>query len=1481
MRLPFALLALLLAAPALLSPLLAAPALLSPLLAAPALALPPPPAIPAPLLPWVPWVLHAEPDLLCAGFADARACEWPGHLTLRLDDDGGTFALDVWLDKDGVVRLPGDRDAWPQDVKGAALEPAAVQETDGLPGLRLARGHHTVTGRFAWTTVPEVLAVPEETGLVDLALRGKGVDQVRREGNRLFLQQEGGREATVVDTLTATVARKLNDGVPLRVTTRLTLRVAGRARDLVLGRVLLAGSRPVAIQSELPVQVAPDGAVRVHGRPGTHVIDIEAVLALPEHAGAVTKLAVPHLAPGLFAPQETWVWVPVETLRSVDLTGLQPIDPERTQLAADWKPLGRSHLAEPGQVLTLTQTRRGEAEPPPNRIDVVRELWLDLDGTGLTARDRLTGDLHQGWRLDVAPGTELGRVGKNANAWLVTVNPQSKRPGVEVRDGKLDLEADSRVKEQLSDLGAVGWDFDAHSLRATLHLPPGWTLFGASGVDEVPATWLDSWTLFDFFFVLMLALGTGRLLGWRWGLVALLGLALCHGQDEAPEWLWLNALAALALLRVLPPGLFRKAVALWHALAILLLVLALIPFARDQLRHGLQPQVAKDGKAAMAYAVDGRYEDSGGDFGLGMAKEAAPTVTTVASPAPEPPQEIQAAQAEPQQMQASANVANKLQGGLFRSNVGDAVSGKMSASDSGGRKDSSGYLQRKLQQVDPNAVVQTGPGVPRWNWQRLELKWTGPVQKDHRVSLWLVSPRQNLLLAVLRVVLVLLLGLRLLDAKRLRGLLTRLQPPVPTAVLLLAGLLLLGSVQPAQALEGGPRDDVLRQLRERLVQAQACDGPCVVVPLLELRLDGQNATLTAEIHAQRDASWALPGPTDPLLLREVALDGIPTKQLRRQAGGLVAVRVPAGRHVVTVTGSLVRRTVVTVQLDPHALPRRVKFVSTDWAIDGLDEHGVPDNSLQLTRIAAAVDPSRAVTPGQAEAQGPASIAAELPPWFDVERQLDLGLPWQVHTVVRRLDAERPVLAKVPLLPGESVITDGIRVEAGPNGARVALVHFPRDVKEVTYEAELPVAPTLTLTAPTDLPWTETWRLSCSPIWRCSWPTASGSAQMQGSGSVQMQGSGSVQLQGMPPLHTRDPADAALRPTWQPWPGETLHLTVVRPEGAPGQAVTVDSVDYRVTPGQRLLQAVLTLSVRASQGGWRTLTLPEGAEVQTVTHDGKPRTIRPQGRALRLPLEPGAQTLVVRWQQPWQRGLREVAPAVDLGGPAANVQVAIVLGEDRWLLWAHGPDWGPAVLFWSHLALLVLAALALGRLQGPPLRTHQWLLLALGLGQLPAALWLVVVGWFMALAWRRARAVTEPPMHSFAHDVAQVALGGWTLAALGVLYAAIHQNLLGEVDMQVRGAGSSEKLLQWYADRIDGKLPEVGVLSLPLLAWRLTMLAWALWLVWALLGWLQGAGRSFGTGGLWRPLPRRASRVMTAADVVPPPRTDIPPPPVRG
>jgi hypothetical protein len=100
--------------------------------------------------------------------------------------------------------------------------------------------------------------------------------------------------------------------------------------------------------------------------------------------------------------------------------------------------------------------------------------------------------------------------------------------------------------------------------------------------------------------------------------------------------------------------------------------------------------------------------------------------------------------------------------------------------------------------------------------------------------------------------------------------------------------------------------------------------------------------------------------------------------------------------------------------------------------------------------------------------------------------------------------------------------------------------------------------------------------------------------------------------------------------------------------------------------------------------------------------------------------------------------------------------------------------------------------------------------------------------------------------------------------------------MGTPDMQIRGNGSSAELLQWFQDRTENVPERPSVISVPMLAYRGAMLAWALWLAISLLRWLRWGFQSFSTGGLWKKGEPRKPRI--SAPVIPaepPPKNDAP------
>ncbi len=1326
-------------------------------------------SIPPELERWKPWVLHGREAHFCPityNNGEVFQCLWPSSLQLSLDPKGGRFAQEWQVFVKQWVALPGGGSTlWPRDVKvdGKAVPVIARGE---FPMVRLTPGKHVIEGSFAWNEMPEMMNVPAASGLVSLVIDGRRIElPLLDDAGRLWLQQRAAA-GTQEDRVEVKIYRLLDDTIPMQATNLLKINVSGQAREVKLDGVLLDKAVPLSMQSPLPARLSPTGELLLQVRPGRWEVRI-----LSRFEEPVRQLGPVSGAYG----QEVWSFQAQNQLRMVQIEGVSGVDPKQTDVPKEWAEFPAYYVAAEA-VMTFKEIRRGDPDPAPDMLNLKRTWWLDFAGTGFTIQDQIDGTMSRQWYLAMNAPALLGRVSVDGADQLITSQGPEKKAGVELRKGHLNLVAESRYESSHQPLPAVGWDHDFQSVSGVLNLPPGWRLLSAGGVDVIPGTWFERWTLLDLFVVLIIALAVCKLWNWRWGFLALLTLGLTYHEPGAPRLVWLGLLAAVALLRILPEGWARRWVVAIRLVALVLLLVIAIPFMVQQIRWGIYPQLEP------LRGARGMVWDAG------------------VEPVPQPPLEQQEPPA-PSSRKRKAPASSLTLSESYRDQVDPA-------------KEKAALTQ------DPKALIQTGPGLPSWTWRAVNMKWNGPVARNQEIRLWLLCPAVNLGLAFVRVLLLALLVFLMLDLRQWKE-----RGFAGAVAVVLCGLLLL---PPAAAGAAGeavfPPPDLLKQLENRLLEPPDCLPLCAQSPNMELQVTTESLRLLFQLHAAIDTAVPLPGNTRSWLPEKILLDTRTAEGLLRDTDGLLWLLVPAGLHTVTLQGKVPPGD--AFQLSLPLRPHQVKIISTGWDVQGVHDDGQVEASLQLTRQAK-------------ERLRPGDLAgSQLPPLLRIERELSLGLSWQGATRVRRVTPPgSAVVVAVPLLAGESVTTPGIRVADGK-----ALVNMEPGASEITWNSSLERHPEIRLEATGGeggVAWSETWILDASPIWHCD-------------------------LAGIPVIHYQDGA-GFWKPQWQPWPGESVTIRVSRPEAIPGQLVTIDEAKLELTPGERFNKAGLTLTIRTSQGGQHTLTLPPEAALQQVQINGKTQPIRQEGRAVVVPLQPGMQKVALEWHQGRESGWLTRTPEVSVGGPeqrAVNATVTFKMERNRWLLWAWGPRLGPAVLFWSTLLVVMLAAFGLGKIPWTPLKSRHWLLLGLGLTQVSPLVAILIVGWLLALGLREKLALPEAP---FTYDLTQFLLVAWTLAALGGLYLSIERGLLGIPDMQIAGNGSSDFLLRWTEDRIGATLPQPWVLSLPMFVYRTLMLLWALWLAQALLRWLSWGWQSFSKGGIWRKVTRHRPEPPAAAN----------------
>ncbi len=1062
------------------------------------------------------------------------------------------------------------------------------------------------------------------------------------------------------------------------------------------------------------------------------------------------------------ADSEIWSYQADDRLRVTAAEGLEPVDPIRVQVPDEWQELPAFRVRE-GDVFTVVERSRGMAAVD-NELVLGREMWFDFSGDGFVVRDQIGGTMRSGWRLDMQPPFTLASATEYGENLLVTSGEVEGETGIEVRRSDVDVVAIGRTEARGS-MPVTGWATPFASVSSMLFLPPGHKLLAAPGADGAGGSWVGQWQLLDYFLVLIITIAAWKLFGRGTGIIALFALTLSYNELGAPAWLWLNLLAGVALLRVTPVGRLRTTVRTYFGVSALLLVFALIPFIAGQLTVAIYPQL----EPQYGYATPGR-------FAIGPSAMVEPAAA---------PAEVQRARKQGEAM---------LQADMPAESIEEIVVT--------GAKVTTNYAR-----YAPNAIVQAGPGIPSWQWNAYRLRWSGPVSAEQDLRL-MILPRWFVTVARFAEVALLLAFAAAFAAEVLKR---RINLPGGLGIGRSAGSLLvvgvLGmtmAISPAEAQT--PDRELLKELETRLLKPPECAPTCADVVAATVSVGADSVAIELSVHALESVAIPLPSANGGWRPTAVAVNGAGARVLRTSNGSLW-LQVAPGRQRVTLRGGIGE--VDSLEIPFPAPPRVIEVNANGWFVAGIQDRRLLSGSLQLSRLRS--DDGSAGTPRWESSRFPAFVS--------ITRSIELGLDWRVTTTVNRIaPIEGALSLELPLITGESVVTEDLEVEDG----RLKLTMNPRQ-SSVTWQSNLPRTSPLELTAAAGEAWTETWFVGAGAVWH-------------------------AEFSGVPETAPRSSSAGVRMAEFHPRGGESLTVVATRPEAVEGSTLAFDSVELDLEQGARTANVELSLSYRATRGKQHVIRLPESAQVTEVLIDWENQPLRAVDGELTVPILPGEHQISISWRQDGDVSFATLSPEVDIGAPAGNIRLNTQLEPNRWLLATNGPRLGPAVLYWSELVVLILIAVILGRTGLTPLRTWHWLLLGLGFSTFNWPAMGFVVVWLLAVG---ARERWRVDLNWWKHNLVQVGLIVLTVIALGTILASLPQGLLGLPDMDVRGDRSYGNSLSWFADRSESLLPQTVALTVPIWVYKVLILAWALWLSFALISWLPWTWRTFAQDGFFR------------------------------
>ena len=1116
---------------------------------------------------------------------------------------------------------------------------------------------------------------------------------------------------------------------------------------------------------------------------------------------AAGKIAIPA-AHGLWSKQEIWSFQADDRLRVAAVEGSEGIDPAQANVPPEWRRFPSFRLM-PGAAIEVVERSRGLSleDQDGNRLALQRQLYLDFDHQGFTFVDQLSGQMRSHWRLDLMKPYQLMSAEIAGDNLLITRGADANSTGIEVRTPQLMLSALGRLDESAV-MPATGWSARFERVSGILNLPPGYRLLAVRHADSAPGAWIEQWGLLDLFLLLITTVLAFRARGAWFAAAAFGAVLLVYQEDNGFVWLLLWIMLAIVLLRVAPAGWPRTA-AVWIRNGLMVsFLIALVPFAISQLRFALYPQLA----------------DQGGFYGRESVGNLRRDLK-VAAPAPAS-QGDEAKDAMEQPTVASMGMAN--------SSMAIANSKKWSAAPP-----PHSYNQRYA----PSTLLQAGPGRPQWRFRSYPYSWNGPVDVAQSVQFIIIAPW---LVALWRLLGVGLLGYLLLEGLRtgvdLRGDWRSLRewrqsqtgqnasaagptgtagPTVLLALLMLCSLIAWSDARAAST----PDPQLLNELRTRISEPPHCLPTCLEVLTARVGATPESLEVDLQVSALATVALPLPNAAHGLELEGVTLDGA-SPGVYRDSNGVSFIALRSGVHSVVIKG---RPATESLELNFAQVPRVISVNATGWNVTGITDGRMIANTLELVRH------------HQAGESASLEKSAQAAPYVRVHRHVRLDLDWSVTTTVERLSpAHGGFSLTIPVLKDESVLTDGIDTQNG----RGVLVGFDSSALQFMWQSALRPVDAINLTAPRDVPWVEVWSFDISPLW-------------------------SVQFQGLPAVTPQNVDPASWSFEYYPRPGESLALQVSRPMAVKGETLAIDSVSLTTLLGRRSSDATLGLTYRSTQGGRHAIHLPSGARVNTVTLDATVVPIRPDKDELPLAILPGEHRLEVSWQQGDAAAWKVTGPALDLHSASSNITTIVRLPADRWILFAGGDGVGPVILYWGELLAFTVLAVLLGRSRHSPLRVHEWLLLGLGLSTFSWTALVLFAAWLFAMRWRQY--YDSSALSDSRFKAMQVAL--WLLSVIAgfSLIATFRTALLASPDMRIVGAGQSVEQLSWFVDKSAGALPHVWVISISMWWYKLAMLAWTLWLAFALARWGRIAWNALGRQGWWRSA-STAPTVLRPADL---------------
>ncbi|WP_235839723.1 hypothetical protein [Cognaticolwellia mytili] len=715
-----------------------------------------------------------------------------------------------------------------------------------------------------------------------------------------------------------------------------------------------------------------------------------------------------------------------------------------------------------------------------------------------------------------------------------------------------------------------------------------------------------------------------------------------------------------------------------------------------------------------------------------------------------------------------------------------------------------------MERYQTDALIQAGSGIPNWQWNAYQINWHSPVAENQMFDVIVLSKNSYRVVKIAGVLLSLMwLILMLKDLIKPRISDFRAQA---LTVILAMFVLFPGASVTTEAAEF-PQQQLLNELKQRVLAAPNCAPSCALINQLTVDSEEKSLQLTLVVHANADTAVALPR-SEFWRPEKLLLNGKPINSLLKR-GAWIYIPASKGISTFTLLGKIAP--VDTFQLEFKDIPQYIEVNSSrSWQVVGSQANSLSGNSLAFLSIIKEKTVNNETTLDEGKVS---STRYSARPFVKVTRELSIDQIWTLKTTVERIaPSTGSINTRIATLAGEHVISADILLENGQ-----VEVTLPAGKNQFIWRSTIDRQQLLSLYASPESALIEQWQVIVSPSWH-------------------------AEISGLPMILAEQKNNDYFSYLFYPYPGETLTISTTRPKAVKGDVLAIDRVKYEIEQGTRASKLKLSFDYRSTRGGEHIIDLPQNYQLKEIKTDSKLINLQLEQGKLAIPILPGRHNIQILMRANIADQLVLTAPIINLNAPISNITSAMNLTRQRWVLWADGPVLGPAVLYWGELLVFIFLALLVARVPFSPLTTISWIALGFGLSLNNWGILMLVAVWFASLTASTYRPKT---LNRNAFNFSQLLLYGLSIITLLSLLAAIPTSLLSSPDMGITGNNSYGNYLQWFADKSEGLLPEISVISVPILFYKGLMLAWVIWLSFSGLNWMKWAWSKLGSQGYWQ------------------------------